>query len=188
MRLLKTKLISGTQGLVFGLVLGVAVTALAVTGVNGYLDLNGSPTLMATGGSDLILGTDDVATPGELVLTTDGSADLTVTDNDILIANGTAISGANDLELYADTDDIYMSATDDIRMVTQGSGDKIQLAGGGTEVDLTVEDNQITVEDGTEVDLGSAVGTSTGVLCVKSDGNLGQCTGAVSGSGTCTCG
>lgn len=34
----------------------------------------------------------------------------------------------------------------------------------------------------------SGAATSTGVLCTKSDGDIGQCTSAVGAGGTCTCG
>jgi hypothetical protein len=33
----------------------------------------------------------------------------------------------------------------------------------------------------------SGAATSTGVLCTKSDGDIGQCTSAVGAGGTCTC-
>lgn len=69
MRNLKDKIL----GAVFGFSLTLAAVALAVTGANGFLDLNGTPMLLATGGNSLTVGTSDETTPGDLSLMADGS-------------------------------------------------------------------------------------------------------------------
>lgn len=65
------------------------------------------------------------------------------------------------------------------------SGGAIEAYAGGS-LDLTIANDLITVASGTELKLLEAA-TSSGVLCTKSDGNIGQCTSAVGAGGTCTC-
>lgn len=96
-------------------------------------------------------------------------------------------------------DDVIITAVDDVVLQGGGAGDLITLAGGGTDVDLTIADNLITVAAGTALDVGAATailevpnGTDLPATCnvgeifVDTDDNA--CADAGSGTGaTCVC-
>lgn len=63
-----------------------------------------------------------------------------------------------DVLINANGDDIILTATDDIVLQGQGSGDVITLAGGGTAVDLTVADDLVSVAAGTKFNAGDGAG------------------------------
>lgn len=86
---LKDKLI----GFVFGAAIASVATVWAVTGQNGFLDLTGSPMLMATGGSDLRLGTSDETAPGKVDILVDGAAAWSFTTGTGFVGTGTGDIG-----------------------------------------------------------------------------------------------
>lgn len=63
----------------------------------------------------------------------------------LTIDSTTLLTGTDDVLITAGTDDVVVTGTDDVVIQTQGSGDIITLAGGGTGVDLTVSDTAVSV-------------------------------------------
>ena len=100
------------------------------------------------------------------------------------------VSSSDDLTLTATGDDVIITAADDIVLQGGGSGDLITFAGGGTAVDLTIADNQITIADGTALDVGNALGwdgaESTNQACTTTCG-VSDCVIGWDGTNFVTC-
>lgn len=94
----------------------------------------------------------------------------------INLYNSSASQGANrgDVRITAGTSgEVIIASDDDVPVIT-------------VDRDSVVVDASLGVDITGELSLSGAA-TSTGVLCTKSDGDIGQCTSAVGAGGTCTC-
>jgi len=92
---------------------------------------------------------------------------------------GTSVIGESDLTLTAAVDDVIITATDDVTIQGQGSGDVITLAGGGTAVDVTVADDLVTLASGTALTLTSGTLTVTAGDLVMTSGDITMTSGAL---------
>lgn len=150
-------------------------------GRGGYIVLQGEEVSSGEGGrsgGDIIY----TASAGDgHNFVVDSTAVMTVTSTGLTMGASTEIqSGAGA------TDDLTLRATDDV-LINAGDDTIFFYTPGGvpTEV-LRIDEGNTKVNFTAEVSLGTAA-TSTGVLCTKADGNIGQCTSAVGAGGTCTC-
>lgn len=73
-----------------------------------------------------------------------GGACADLTRGSYLSVEGEQDGGGGDAVLAA-IDDVLITGNDDVVIATQGAGDIVTIAGGGTNVDLTVADDLITV-------------------------------------------
>lgn len=102
-------------------------------------------------------GTADADDDSRLCLSGGGACE-DLTRGAYLYLEGEQDGGGGDAALAA-IDDVLITANDDLVLQGEGSGDSITLAGGGTAVDLTITDNNVTVADGTNLVFAEAAGT-----------------------------
>lgn len=113
----------------------------------------------------------------------DSTAVMTVTNTGITMLTGASISSGS---TAGDDVTITSAAADDV-LVTTGDDFILFYTPGGVPTEVLRVDEGNTRFTITAETAFLAAATSTGVLCTKSDGNVGQCTSGVGGGGTCTC-
>jgi hypothetical protein len=127
-------------------------TALAVKFGDG--GTTAAQNLSITGGTSA--GDDD-----QQICISGGGACADLARGSYISVEGEEDGGGGDVVVGA-VDDVTITATDDLVLQGQGSGDLITLAGGGTTPDLTIADTQITVASGTFLGLGVATLAAAG--------------------------
>lgn len=194
-----------------------AITIPGALTVTGHSTLEGVTSSGATGTGSIVFGTSPTITTPKIITSlndTNGNSLIKVTAtssavNQITVANAASGSGPTISTTGSGTDiDLNLSPKGAGNVVITGSGalninttsNAFSLGADGstyfatdgdTNGNLTIgvgDGDRITVTNAGEVAIGSISSDGTGkIVCIKSDGKLGTCSGAYS-SGVCTCG
>jgi hypothetical protein len=148
---------------------------------------------------DIKASTADADDDGRLCLTGGGACADNARGGYLFLSGNEDTSGQGQVTLSSGsvgTSDVKITASDDVIIQGDGSGDTVTIAGGGTTVDLTIADNLITVASGTTLTGGAGAwgwvritgsNTACATTCGISACIMGWDAAAASMAGILTC-